>query len=214
MAEITTIGDATLNITFGADGLLSQISVWPANSFRILRCIKEQQEITENEVTGAYIFRPDDKKPITILGADVELEVLRGTQVDEVHQVFNNYVSQVVRIYKTEKVVEFEWLVGPILVDDDVGKEIARGKHWLIFGRKVNTSPTLKGRERILQNEVLMSNWLFFNDLSSLSAADWATKYTNEVDMKFFRFIRASYFVIFSIPQLARHFHRTFTLWH
>lgn len=58
---------------------------------------------------------------------------------------------------------------------------IARGKHWLVFGRQTSSTPTLKGRERLLQNEVLMSNWLFFNDMSATTLDDWATKYTNKV---------------------------------
>lgn len=44
---------------------------------------------------------------------------------------------------------------------------MARGKHWLVFGRKNNQSPTLEGRERLLQNRVLLSNWLFFDDISA-----------------------------------------------
>jgi hypothetical protein len=37
-----------------------------------------------------------------------------GDVVDEIHQTFSSWVSQVVRIYKQENHVEFEWLVGPI----------------------------------------------------------------------------------------------------
>lgn len=58
---------------------------------------------------------------------------------------------------------------------------IARGKHWLIFGKKTTTSPTLKGRERLLQNQVLMSNWLFFNDMDGVTQAQWTQQYINNV---------------------------------
>lgn len=57
---------------------------------------------------------------------------------------------------------------------------VARGKHWLIFGKKSKQSPTLEGRERLLQNQVLMSNWLFFDDVSSLTFDDWKN-YRNQV---------------------------------
>ncbi|KAJ8872261.1 hypothetical protein PR048_025863 [Dryococelus australis] len=40
--------------------------------------------------------------------------VCAGELVDEVHQVFDDWASQVVRVYKEEDHVEFEWLVGPI----------------------------------------------------------------------------------------------------
>jgi len=41
-----------------------------------------------------------------------------------VHQQFNEWISQVVRIYKESHHAEFEWLVGPIPIDDNVGKEV------------------------------------------------------------------------------------------
>jgi lysosomal alpha-mannosidase len=44
--------------------------------------------------------------------------------VQEVHQTFNDWVSQVVRVYPRSHHVEFEWLVGPIPVDDGIGKEV------------------------------------------------------------------------------------------
>jgi len=47
-----------------------------------------------------------------------------GDVVHEVHQVFSNWASQVIRHYNNQDVVEFEWLVGPIPVDDAQGKEI------------------------------------------------------------------------------------------
>ena len=56
---------------------------------------------------------------------------------------------------------------------------VARGKHYLIFGAKTKKSPSLEARERFLQNEILLPNWLFFNDVSSMSFDDWSKKYTN-----------------------------------
>jgi lysosomal alpha-mannosidase len=58
---------------------------------------------------------------------------------------------------------------------------VARGKHFLIFGSKTDQHPTLEGRERMLQNRVLVPNWLFFDDVSSTSYDDWMKKYTNIV---------------------------------
>lgn len=58
---------------------------------------------------------------------------------------------------------------------------VARGKHWLVFGQKTGTHPTLKAIERLKQNEVLMSNWLFFDDVSSMTFSDWSQKYTHSV---------------------------------
>lgn len=42
--------------------------------------------------------------------------VLPGVLVSEVHQQFNEWASQVVRVYKGQLDVEIEWTVGPIPV--------------------------------------------------------------------------------------------------
>lgn len=39
---------------------------------------------------------------------------LPGKNVFEVHQSFGSWLSQVVRIYDQQELIEFEWLVGPI----------------------------------------------------------------------------------------------------
>uniref|UniRef100_A0A182U141 alpha-mannosidase n=1 Tax=Anopheles melas TaxID=34690 RepID=A0A182U141_9DIPT len=44
--------------------------------------------------------------------------------VQEVHQIFNEWISQVIRVYAGQEHVELEWLVGPIPIDDSKGKEI------------------------------------------------------------------------------------------
>ncbi len=38
--------------------------------------------------------------------------------------VFNNWTSQEIRIYDETQIVEIDWIVGPIPVDDNIGKEI------------------------------------------------------------------------------------------
>lgn len=58
---------------------------------------------------------------------------------------------------------------------------VARGKHLLIFGSKSTQGPTLEGRERLLQNQMLVPNWIFLNDVSSTSYEDWMNKYMNVV---------------------------------
>ncbi|XP_017042925.2 lysosomal alpha-mannosidase [Drosophila ficusphila] len=77
---------------------------------------------SNNRSSGAYVFRPDGD--IEILNDKVQLSFYNGTRVKEVHQHFNDWISQVIRIYDEENRVEFEWLVGPIPIEDDIGKEI------------------------------------------------------------------------------------------
>lgn len=76
-----------------------------------------------NRSSGAYIFRPKDNN-IRFATDHVTIEVYKGSLVEEVHQKFNDWISQVVRVYKQSTYAEFEWLVGPIPIDDEIGKEV------------------------------------------------------------------------------------------
>ncbi|CAK9311483.1 unnamed protein product [Citrullus colocynthis] len=73
---------------------------------------------------GAYIFRPNATFPIAP-NKQVPLTVMRGPLIDEVHQQINPWISQVTRLQKEKEHVEVEFTVGPIPIDDGVGKEVA-----------------------------------------------------------------------------------------
>lgn len=312
--DTITIGNADLNITFDLNGFISEINVDGTSSnisqnFFIYKGSPGAEEgwsqtgPNDNwfRGSGAYIFRPIPGEPVEPAGQEVTItNVIRGELVDEVHQHFNDWISQVVRVYKTEKIVEFEWMVGPIFTDDEVGKEIvsrfstsmntngefftdsngremlkrkrniretwdirleefisgnyypinskiaiedenhrlailpdraqggssifdgsvelmvhrrllhddewgvdealnetaygqglvARGKHWMIYGRKNNQSPTLEARERLLQNQVLLSNWLFFDDISNRGNEILSEDYIKHVSRALMNFIQ------------------------
>lgn len=72
----------------------------------------------DNKASGAYIFRPlNGTKGVEKFTANVTIEFqTRGELVDEVKQVYNNWVSQIIRVYKDAETnyIEFDWLVGPI----------------------------------------------------------------------------------------------------
>ncbi|KAB7498673.1 hypothetical protein Anas_06480 [Armadillidium nasatum] len=75
-----------------------------------------------DRASGAYIFRPTGRsQEIT---DQVNATVIEGPLVEEIHQEWSSWVTQVLRTYQDKNYVEIEWLVGPIPVDDDVGKEI------------------------------------------------------------------------------------------
>ncbi|XP_062075866.1 alpha-mannosidase-like [Humulus lupulus] len=71
----------------------------------------------------AYIFRPSGAPP-TIVSRSVPLKVIRGALVDEIHQEFNSWIYQVTRLYKDKEHAEVEFTIGPIPIDDGVGKEV------------------------------------------------------------------------------------------
>ncbi|KAK8540344.1 hypothetical protein V6N13_038897 [Hibiscus sabdariffa] len=50
--------------------------------------------------------------------------VLRGPILDEVHQKISSWVYQITRVYKEKEYAEFEFTVGPIPINDGIGKEV------------------------------------------------------------------------------------------
>ena len=75
----------------------------------------------EFQASGAYVFRPDGDK---ICFSPREYKVTHGQHYSELHQVFNDWISQTIRLYEDSRSLEFEWLIGPIDVSDNIGKEV------------------------------------------------------------------------------------------
>ncbi|KAK7250817.1 hypothetical protein RIF29_33527 [Crotalaria pallida] len=75
------------------------------------------------QASGAYIFRPNGSTP-SIVSRSVPYKVIQGPLVDEVHQKFSSWIYQVTRLYKGKDHAEIEFTVGPIPIDDGVGKEV------------------------------------------------------------------------------------------
>lgn len=81
--------------------------------------------IDDYRPSGAYIFRPDPDQPIQQVPHPTQYGVYAGDLVTEVHQAFNDFVSQTLRIYSNEKFVECDWVVGPLDLNDETnGKEV------------------------------------------------------------------------------------------
>ncbi|KAF9618955.1 hypothetical protein IFM89_002950 [Coptis chinensis] len=76
------------------------------------------------QASGAYIFRPNGTYPTKSEG-QVPLTVFRGPIVDEIHQQITPWIYQVTRVYKAKEHADIEFTVGPIPVDDGIGKEVA-----------------------------------------------------------------------------------------
>ncbi|KAM4611334.1 lysosomal alpha-mannosidase [Polymixia lowei] len=76
-----------------------------------------------NQPSGAYIFRPNSSNPF-IISSTAKTESIQTSVVQEVRQWFGPWVSQVVRLYADSKALELEWTVGPLPIDDNLGKEV------------------------------------------------------------------------------------------
>ncbi|XP_075149649.1 lysosomal alpha-mannosidase II isoform X2 [Haematobia irritans] len=128
MSSLVDIGNQHMRLTFDTNGFLSAvdaegISHMISQEFLYYEGAEGNNRIFRNRSSGAYIFRPKTDTVHTVTVAP-EITVYRGNLVEEVHQKFNDWISQVVRVYKEKRYAEFEWMVGPIPVDDKVGKEI------------------------------------------------------------------------------------------
>lgn len=66
----------------------------------------------ENRSSGAYIFRPNGT--LKAVADKVEYKIFKGEIVAEVHQKFNEYISQIIRVNAIDNYVEFDWVVGPL----------------------------------------------------------------------------------------------------
>ncbi|KAH7518968.1 hypothetical protein FEM48_Zijuj09G0227800 [Ziziphus jujuba var. spinosa] len=75
------------------------------------------------QASGAYVFRPNGTFPIKS-EIQAPFTVVQGPLLDEVHQTFNPWVSQITRVYRGKEHAEVEFTIGPIPVDDGIGKEV------------------------------------------------------------------------------------------
>lgn len=117
--ENISIGDEKLKLTFNSNGFLESISV-DGETNKLTQELLIYKEVGGDNLSvghrsaGTYVMRTYSNETGESPGQNVTIEVVRGNLVDEIHQKFNDWISQVIRVYKTERFVEFEWLVGPI----------------------------------------------------------------------------------------------------
>ncbi|XP_058513991.1 lysosomal alpha-mannosidase-like isoform X10 [Ochotona princeps] len=73
--------------------------------------------------SGAYVFRPHRRQPLPV-SQRAEIYLVKSSLVQEVHQNFSDWCSQVVRLYRGQRHLELQWTVGPIPTADGWGKEV------------------------------------------------------------------------------------------
>ncbi|KAG7274498.1 hypothetical protein CRUP_025691 [Coryphaenoides rupestris] len=76
-----------------------------------------------NQPSGAYIFRPNSSTPF-VISSTARVESIQTPEVQEVRQQFGPWLSQVIRLYSNSRALEMEWTVGPVPIDDSLGKEV------------------------------------------------------------------------------------------
>ncbi|XP_055714111.1 lysosomal alpha-mannosidase isoform X1 [Phlebotomus papatasi] len=127
-SNVVSIGNKYFSIGFDSKGFLNSIALDDGSEHKLSQTFFYYEgavgdnRVFKNRSSGAYIFRPNSTE--RFVANQVQTKVIKGPVVEEVHQTFNDWISQVIRVYHDYNFVEFEWLVGPIPVDDNVGKEV------------------------------------------------------------------------------------------
>ncbi|XP_055923548.1 lysosomal alpha-mannosidase isoform X2 [Eupeodes corollae] len=126
-AALNSIGNDNIKLTFDTNGFLTAVESDGVNrqlsqEFLYYEAAVGNNLEYRNRSSGAYIFRPNNT--VRVVTENPEIKIFRGALVEEVHQIFNEWITQVVRVYAKENFAEFEWLVGPIPVSDGIGKEV------------------------------------------------------------------------------------------
>lgn len=135
------------------------------------------------KASGAYAFNPTPEGS-SPAASQVTYHVTKGDLVQEVHQIFNEYISQTIRLHQHSDSIEFDWIIGPIPKGNwysDLGKEIvtryetdflSNGTWWTdsngreAIRRTRDHRPTwnLVTSENVAANYYPISAWTFIRD--------------------------------------------------
>ncbi|XP_053621957.1 lysosomal alpha-mannosidase-like isoform X2 [Plodia interpunctella] len=124
--EVTPyISNEYMKVTVNKDtGLLETISHMDGIKLQISQnFLYYSQAQQQGQQSGAYTFRPDKDKT-TPVSEKASFQVIRGSLVKEIRQRFNDWATQIIRLYRGEEFVELEWIIGPVPIGTDLGKEI------------------------------------------------------------------------------------------
>ncbi|GMT05125.1 hypothetical protein PENTCL1PPCAC_27299 [Pristionchus entomophagus] len=121
----TFIENKLIRVNFDKSGLVSTVLDKTSNVTYPLKqefLYYEGFDIKNEQTSGAYVFRPKDnteKRP----AAAAKIELSKGSLTQEARQLFNPWISQVIRVTENSKDVEFVWTVGPLPADMNITKD-------------------------------------------------------------------------------------------
>ncbi|XP_064457872.1 lysosomal alpha-mannosidase-like isoform X2 [Ornithodoros turicata] len=108
--------------------LLEKSEVLPLRqSFFCYETPPTSSKVTRGTSSGAFVFGPPNNTAYD-LGTHVAYRIIKGAIVQEIQQVFTSWITQVIRLYKGQDWIEFEWMIGPIPIESRrygaVGREV------------------------------------------------------------------------------------------
>eukprot|EP01102_Stenamoeba_stenopodia_P022689 TRINITY_DN9548_c0_g1_i1.p1 TRINITY_DN9548_c0_g1~~TRINITY_DN9548_c0_g1_i1.p1 ORF type:complete len:992 (-),score=225.36 TRINITY_DN9548_c0_g1_i1:87-2999(-) len=110
------------------------------------------------QASGAYVFRPNISTPYPV--GEPTLNILSGPLVMEARQTWADWVTQVIRLYAGQNWIEIEATIGPIPINDGLGKEIITR-----YQSNLNTNQTWYTDSQGLEYQQRIYNYRFSWDL-------------------------------------------------
>lgn len=172
----------------GITGFLKEVQLTTGENVPLVQSFWYYQatgSYTGEKPSGAYAFNPSHKNPY-IVNTKASYKIFRGSLVDEVHQVFSDWCTQVIRLYKNYNYIEFDWIIGPIPIGkfpNENGLEIitryetnfqnkqmfytdANGRETIRRTRDQRSTWELQTSEEVASNYYPVTSWIFIRDLS------------------------------------------------
>ncbi|KAL0809393.1 hypothetical protein ABMA28_011582 [Loxostege sticticalis] len=121
---IPYISNEYLKVTVNKDtGFLESIQHVDGVKIQVAQNFYYYKQGQQNLQSGAYSFRPDSDRP-TPVTEKVSYNAIRGSLVKEIRQRFSDWITQIIRLYRGEEFLEIEWVIGPVPIGSDLGKEV------------------------------------------------------------------------------------------
>ncbi|KAH7644224.1 lysosomal alpha-mannosidase-like protein 2 [Dermatophagoides farinae] len=133
------------------------------NRFRYYEGAVGDNKLQINRSSGAYIFRPNAQRTYPyghVVEAILYVDNNYGI-VQEVHQRFDSNVGQIIRLTKDSKFVEFDYVIEPISILDNIGKEIVVQYQIKNYGNNGQFYTDANGRQLIYRKWNYRRTWPF-----------------------------------------------------
>ncbi|RWS19241.1 lysosomal alpha-mannosidase-like protein, partial [Leptotrombidium deliense] len=126
-------------------------------SFKWYAGMKGNNMNFSDRASGAYIFRPNGSYHNT---GPITSQLYQSDDVTVLHQYINKWIGQTITVHKLKEYVEFDWVIGPIPIDDHIGKEIVS-----LFETDLKTNKTFytdsNGRQVLKRVRNYRKTWTF-----------------------------------------------------
>ena len=163
-----------IQVSFNAAGELQQIELLDGENLKTN--LKQEfcfykpfvgiSPLPDQQSSGAYVFRPTEQVPTCLKVANYTVK--KSPLVQEVHQVFGDWISQTIRLYDNATCLEFEWQIGPIPTEGLEGKEVIT-----LFTSDLISNATFytdsNGREILKRVRDFRPSWPNFNQTEPVS---------------------------------------------